>query len=128
MSDRAPDEGVAPEGVTKSTEAPLPDHLAMDRSGPRGFAYLPPLPGEFPGQQVVVYESSAADGPHLWMQASNENAKVTVSLDAEVAWRLAEQIMVLCANHYQGDARPSPRYADLAGDPERFEYQTKVDR
>lgn len=35
----------------------------------RGFDRMPPIPSEYPGGSVQVYESSAASGPHIWLNA-----------------------------------------------------------
>lgn len=97
-----------------------PAHLDITRSD-RGFDRLPPIPSEY-GGNVSVYESSAADGPHVWLFAtapadlnnpSGPEVEAPIHLTAEHAWQLAEQLMTLVANHYQGDARPAERAADV---------------
>lgn len=96
------------------------DHLDATRSG-RGFDRLPPIPSEY-GGQLQAYESSAAPAPAIWLFAtapadlnnpSGPTVEAPMHLTAENAWRLAEQLMTLVANHYQGDARPDERAADL---------------
>lgn len=54
------------------------------------------------GGEIRVYESSAADSPHVWLDAAP-----TSHLAAADAWLLARQLMWLLVNHYQGDARPA---------------------
>lgn len=91
----------------------LPEHLTEKQSD-RGFTSLPPIPGTY-GGEALVYESSAASGPHLWLKVQvpaslNEPDGPAVEtifhLDAEDAWKLADQIRHLVRNHYQGDATP----------------------
>ncbi len=98
----------------------MAEHLETITSD-RGFDRLPPIPSTYAGD-VRVYESSAADGPHIWLKATapanlNEPEGRTVEaplhLTAENAWRLAGQVMMLVSAHYQGDARPEQRLADL---------------
>lgn len=75
----------------------------------RGFAHMPPVPSEY-GGDARVYESSAADGPHIWLAATcpaNLNhpdgsvIEVTLHLTAENASVLADQLRYLVENHYQ---------------------------
>jgi hypothetical protein len=73
-----------------------PEHLAVTTSD-RGFQYLPALPGAR-GGSVEVYESSAADGPHVWLKAT----ETPLHLSAETAVKLAEQLVMLVQSHYQG--------------------------
>lgn len=89
------------------------NHLTKTTSG-RGLDSLPSIPSEY-GGEVTVYESSAASGPHIWLKAEapvnlNEPNGAThtaaMHLTAENAWKLAEQLMHLVRNHYQGDASP----------------------
>lgn len=58
--------------------------------------------GEPNGDEVSVYESSSAEGPHLWLNVTDS----PVHLTAENAWRLSDQLRELVRNHYQGDATP----------------------
>lgn len=91
----------------------IPEHLKAEE-GLRGFAAMPLLllAG---GARVRVYESSNADGPHVWLHAMDGPAEeARVELTAEEAWRLAEQLMTLARNHYQGDSRPA--HSERAGD------------
>lgn len=92
------------------------EHLNVTTSD-RGFDFLPPIPSEY-GGEVSVSESSAADGPHIWLRAKapvdlnrpdGEQHEVPIHLTAENAWRLAEQLRYLVEHHYQGDARPEER-------------------
>lgn len=98
----------------------LPDHLRATTTN-RGFRHLPPIQATY-GGEVRAYESSVADGPHIWLTATapanlNDPTGPTVDapllLTAESAWHLAEQLMTLARNHYQGDARPEHRAADF---------------
>ena len=91
----------------------MSEHLTVSTSD-RGFDAMPPLEGEY-GGHVRVYESSAAMGPHIWLNAvapvdlnrpEGPTVKAVLHLTAENAWKLAEQIRVLVGDHYQGDARP----------------------
>lgn len=95
----------------------------------RGFDYLQPVPSAYGGQGTVS-ESSAASGPHLWLDVEcpanlNEPEGPTVEailhLTAEHAWRLAEQLMTLVRDHYQGDARPESRIADFTDEHQTAE-------
>ncbi|MFC3454035.1 hypothetical protein [Amycolatopsis speibonae] len=99
------------------------DHLDGAQSS-RGFKRMPPIPSEY-GGDVHVYESSGATAPAIWLTATapadlnnRDGAQVEapLHLTADNAWRLAEQLMTLVANHYQGDARPDRRAADLTGE------------
>lgn len=107
----------------------MTEHL-LTASSPRGLARMPELHGRN-GETVTVSESSAATEPALWLNLQaqvtpmNESGVITgpgqvvdvaAHLDAGTAWQLAEQLMVLLAEHYQGDARPPVgRFADLIG-------------
>lgn len=90
----------------------------------RGFDYMAPIQSTYNGE-VSASESSSAEGPHIWLWASNPaepnhpngpqpKQETAIHLTAENAWRLAEQIMTLVRDHYQGDARPKQRLADFA--------------
>lgn len=84
------------------TEAPpqAPAHLVPVRSD-RGFARYPAV--ETRSGTLEVYESSSAEGPHLWLGLpGGESFHVT----AEQAWQFAEQLRQAVSGHYQGDARP----------------------
>jgi hypothetical protein len=70
---------------------------------------MPAIVGEN-GITVRVYESSNAEGPHLWLRLTMPDDPVTdsaVELTITQAWQLAEQLVLLVTDHYQGDARPS---------------------
>lgn len=80
----------------------------------RGFSHMRPIPGEY-GGDVRVHESSAADGPCIWLRATvpvdlndpdGPVREVASHLTAESAWRLADQLRWLVEHHYQGDTRP----------------------
>lgn len=81
---------------------PLPDE------GGRCLVHLPALAGTG-GEQVAVFESSAATDPRVWLNIEDVGAAVSTSVEmtAGMAWRLAEQLQKLVRDHYQGDARPS---------------------
>lgn len=77
------------------------DHLTVSTSD-RGLVSLPPIPSAC-GGSVRVYESSAAAGPHIWLAANSPIAPYgTVHLSMDDALKLADQIRLLAANHYQG--------------------------
>src|SRR4051812_5026736 len=76
-------------------------HLTVTQTE-RGFAHLPPLE-DTSGRGFSVYESSAAEEPCVWLNVSGEG-KTYLHLDAETAWKLADQLRHAVRNHYQGDA------------------------
>lgn len=89
----------------------MSEHLQISTSD-RGFDRLPAIPSEY-GGEVRVYESSAAMGPHIWLAAEAPvdlnhpeglTHEVPVHLTVENALKLAEQIQLLCRNHYQARA------------------------
>lgn len=90
-----------------------PEHLTPAETD-RGFATMPTLAGPWRGETVTIWESSNADGPHLWIKATEQisvrgtpmTTAVSVELDAETAWKLADQLRAAVTNHYQGDGRP----------------------
>lgn len=95
-------------------------HLEVTKSD-RGFSRLPSIPSAYPGGHVEVFESSAASGPHIWLNATAprnlnepEGPKFTapIHLTAEDAWKLADQLRHLVEHHYQGDARPNGASGD----------------
>lgn len=99
------------------------EHLTVEKTI-RGFARLPPIPSKY-GGDVAVYESSSAEGPHVWLKVEcpadlNNPAGPTIEavahLTAENAWRLHEQLQLIVEQHYQGDAVP-----DWALTPELLE-------
>lgn len=67
----------------------------------RGFKHMPVISGTYDDHDVRVYESSAADGPHIWLRAWDGERVVTVHLPVADSLQLAEQIQWLAANHYQ---------------------------
>jgi hypothetical protein len=92
----------------------LPEHL-REVITDRGFGHLPPLPNQYGGQEGIrVSESSNAEYAGVWLrvegfgEAPNVLVDVAANLTAETAWRLAEQLAILVATHYQGDQRPEP--------------------
>lgn len=91
----------------------MTNHLNATTSG-RGFDFFADIPSEY-GGHVSVSESSAADGPHIWLRAEapvnlndpdGPTVKAPLHLTAENAWRLSEQLQKLVREHYQGDAVP----------------------
>lgn len=87
----------------------MSEHLNTTASG-RGFDRMPDIPSEY-GGHVSVYESSSAEGPHIWLKTVEEMpgkplAEASVYLTAENAWKLSEQLQMLVREHYQGDATP----------------------
>lgn len=97
----------------------VPAHLVPYLANDRGFRWMPALHGVWHGrpspsavEEVQLIESSLADGPHIGLIARSEpatgvdDAIVALDLTAERAWQLREQLDVLLAGHYQGDARP----------------------
>lgn len=82
-------------------------HLEFERTS-RGFIWMPPIPathGGRPAGNVRVYESSAAEDHHLWLQVHQpadrnhpENGKTieaTIHVRASDMRNLAEQILWL---------------------------------
>jgi hypothetical protein len=75
----------------------------------RGFTSLPALPSTY-GGEVRAYESSSAEGPHIWLNVScpedlNNRSGVmkeaVAHMTAEDAKRLGEQLLYLVEFHYQ---------------------------
>ena len=103
-----------------------PEHLTPVASD-RGLAGLPAIRGAY-GGDAMVWESSAAEYPRLWLKVEvpvNPNEptgptqEATIHLDAIAAWQLAEQLMTQVQNHYHGDSRPDGRvYDEVAGPPD----------
>lgn len=88
--------------------APMPEHLQRTFTD-RGFTHLPPIPSDY-GGEVRAYESSSAEGPHLWLRVEcpanlNEPSGPTIEtvahLTAESALHLADQLRFLVEHHYQ---------------------------
>ncbi len=80
------------------------EHLNVTTSV-RGLDSMPPIVNE-DGEEVRVWASSSAEGPHVWLKAADDYGLAKVHLSADDAWRLAEQLQALVRNHYQGDATP----------------------
>lgn len=82
-----------------------PAHLRREHS-PRGFGSYPPILDTYQAVRVRVYESSAADGPHIWIALDALTPGVeehrAAHLPREQATQLAEQIEHACEHHYQG--------------------------
>lgn len=85
-------------------------HLKYETSE-RGFLSLPAIPSSY-GGQVRVYESSAAEHPHIWLNAEapkdlnrpeGEQVEAPMHLTVENAKALAEQLLFLVDEHYQGE-------------------------
>jgi len=75
----------------------------------RGFRHAEPISSEY-GGEIRVYESSAADGPHLWVRTKcpedlnkpdGPQIEAVAHLALHDALWLASQIISLAANHYQ---------------------------
>jgi hypothetical protein len=89
-----------------------PEHLTPTMTN-RGFLHLPPIEGFHAGRpdgKVRVYESSAASGPHIWINVEGNyvtpefvqrGVDVSIHLPLEDALKLAEQIKWLVRSHYQ---------------------------
>lgn len=90
------------------TQNEVPEHLHATRTD-RGFEHMPPIPNR-DGGEVRVYESSAADGPHLWLRVRGRTGEGLAHLTAEDAWKVADQLRWLVEHHYQGDARPEVQH------------------
>jgi hypothetical protein len=104
----------------------LPVHTSQ-----RGLDYHAPISSEY-GGHISVSESSAADGPHIWVRAQcpanlnqpdGDTVETAMHLTADNAWQLARQLAAAVAGHYQGDARPAEHeqhaqqaLADILGD------------
>ena len=70
---------------------------------PRGFKYMPAIPGRRDRGAASVYEASHAEAPCIWLKVEDDGeGATTVALEAEKAFALAEQILYLVRNHYQG--------------------------
>ncbi len=88
-------------------------HLQLNRIA-RGFAYMPEIACT-DGGTARVYESSAADGPHVWLAAESANfnpggaghtTQVRLHMRMEDALRLSEQLRFITGHHYR---RPKHR-------------------
>lgn len=85
------------------------DAPALFTTSERGFKHYEPIASTY-GDQVRVYESSAADSPHLWValdssrsQLANADAAPAAHLDVEAVEALIATLQVGLANHYQRD-------------------------
>lgn len=74
---------------------PTPAHLVPTPSL-RGFNSMPTLVTAY-GEKVRLYESSAADGPHVWLAVNDASAHMTLAQ----LQKLIDQAQWLIANHYQ---------------------------
>lgn len=106
----------------------LPEHLRAHMTE-RGFGHLPALPNNYGGPEGIrVSESSNAEYAGVWLtveglgEEPGKLIQAVANLKAETAWRLAEQLAILVATHYQGDQRPDPDQTIL-----RLELPTKAD-
>lgn len=102
---RTPGSQEKPEEVTVTD---LPVHTSQ-----RGLDYHTPIPSEY-GGYITVSESSAAEGPHIWVRTrcpvdlnrpDGPTLQTALHLTADNAWQLARQLAATVASHYQGDAR-----------------------
>ncbi len=86
-----------------------PEHLIPTTSD-RGFKTMPPVSTVWGGHdtgRVVVYESSAAEAPHLWLRVDatpgfgGTAETVSAHLPLAEAEKLRDQLTWLIENHYQ---------------------------
>jgi hypothetical protein len=77
----------------------------------RGFKYLAPITCTY-GTEVRVYESSAAESPHLWVALKETRlegrGEAHAHLSFEQARELRDQLDWLLDNHYQVAAAQHP--------------------
>lgn len=85
-----------------------PTHLRPTVSD-RGFRHMPPVVGTY-DSTVKLYESSAADGPHVWLMITSTdrryddcNSSLTAHLELTELVKLGEQIEWMKTHHYQGE-------------------------
>lgn len=87
----------------------MDDHLTPIKSD-RGFTRLPAIPSDHPGGEVRVYESSAAEQPCIWLNATagyafnrpdGSSVVAPIHLTVDNARKLAEQLLYLAEHHYQ---------------------------
>lgn len=92
----------------KGFEDEVEPHMRLTLSN-RGFKHMPAIDVAY-GGRVSVYESSAADGPHYWLNVVTKKSpglphSETIQSTAHVAIdqlrQLAEQIDFMLAHHYQ---------------------------
>jgi hypothetical protein len=102
------------------------EHLKIARSV-RGFLRAPVIAGTYPNESVEVYESSNAENPAVWIKGIEcVGSGSRVELTAENAYRFAEQIMALVANHHAGDLRPDDRVTAFVGSEASLTIVPKV--
>lgn len=89
-----------------------------------GCRFMPPIEGAAPGSQCRVAESTVTDGPHIHLLAQDMrvNGVARVHITVEDALRLADQIQLLAASHYQ---LPAGKPAPLA---EISDYERNIER
>lgn len=83
----------------------------------RGFKHWDAIPSTY-GHVLKVYESSAAEAPHLWLAINGDDSVVTdqsgeisAHLTIEQAEALIATLRAAIDNHYQG---PDPSLKDAA--------------
>lgn len=86
--------------MTEPTE--VPPHL-IPHVTDRGFKHMPEIAGTYHQAVLSIYESSAAEGPHIWLYAHGNKGDCTVHLTLESAAHLWEQLEYLINNHYQNE-------------------------
>lgn len=119
------------------TESELPAHLMSHRTE-RGFAHLPWIVDDTPNPEhrttVKVYESSSAEGPHVWLalegqpNPSTMARGITAHLHAHAAWQVAEQLIHAVLDHYQGAEIPDDTYYNVVVDEDVENAPERVDR
>lgn len=110
------------ETATATTPAGLvPSHLDPGFNE-EDYAGMPALVGADYHGEVMAYESSSAEGPHLWIRVESGTGTVArVHLPADTGWKFAEQIITLIRNNPYGDATPAGaayRVTPLFGRPD----------
>lgn len=117
-------------GATREPERlPCPPHLRV-MATERGFGHFPPLPNNYGNaDDISVSESSNAEYAGIWLRVKSPNTsgEITANLTAGTAWRLAEQLALLVANHYHGDQRPDSNETILSVDTSRLDTREVVD-
>lgn len=103
--------GIEIPGALEQLMADPPAHLISDTTD-RGFMHLPTLQTGRAGR-FVVYESSSAEQPRIWLEVNGDPAHLTV----REAWKLVEQLALCCKLHYQGEGLPEDRVFDLVVRP-----------
>jgi hypothetical protein len=72
----------------------------------RGFKHYPPIRTTY-GHDVKVYESSAAESPHVWLAVVGATESCEAHMSVEQAERVRDAIDAAIRNHYQGLAAVS---------------------